>query len=281
MATLLALLTSCAADDPAPVFAPPAVAAPRPAPVVAPLVGVLAAQTSDVVAAQIDGRIASVIATTGQHVRAGDPIAELDATTIDDRARAATAAVEAARAESAGAGAEVVEAERQLALEQRLYAAGAAAAEQVRLSRASLVHAEANAARAAASMREADAQRAAVDDQRAHMHVVAPIDGVVSLVKAQPGEVVGAGAVIARVFDPGALAVRFQVTRERRRDIAVGTEVELQLAGGDGPVRARVTSLSADLEPPLDFAVAEAAVVGATPDAPIGSVGDVRVVAGR
>jgi hypothetical protein len=37
--------------------------------------------------------------------------------------------------------------------------------------------------------------------------------------------------------------------------------------------------VSADLEPPLDFAVAEADVVGAMPDVPVGSVGDVRVTA--
>jgi hypothetical protein len=44
---------------------------------------------------------------------------------------------------------------------------------------------------------------------------------------------------------------------------------------------ARVTSVSADLEPPLDFAVAEADIVdaGVARDVQIGTLGDVRAVA--
>jgi len=83
--------------------------------------------------------------------------------------------------------------------------------------------------------------------------------------------------VIARVFDPSGLTVRFQVTRDRRKDIDVGGEVALSVPGAEQPVIAKVSSVSADLEPPLDFAVAEADVVGTTPDLPIGSVGDVRI----
>ena len=44
-----------------------------------------------------------------------------------------------------------------------------------------------------------------------------------------------------------------------------------------------MTSVSSDLEPPLDFAVAEADIVdaGAARDVPIGTLGDVRVVAAK
>lgn len=106
---------------------------------------------------------------------------------------------------------------------------------------------------------------------------------MVSLVKAQVGEVGAPGAAIARVFDPANLMIRFQVPRDRRREVSTGTIVELTVASADRPLRARVTSVSSDLEPPLDFAVAEADIVdaGAARDVQIGTLGDVRAVAPR
>ena len=104
---------------------------------------------------------------------------------------------------------------------------------------------------------------------------------MVSLVKAQAGQVVAPGVTVAHVFDPEHLMIRFQVTRDRRHEVAGGTLVELSVAGADQPLQARVTSVSSDLEPPLDFAVAEADVVdaGATHGGQIGTLVDVRLVA--
>lgn len=274
---LIALVSSCADRDEIVADPVPAPAAVRPVAAKAPLIGVLAAKTSDVVAAQIDGRILSIAVTSGQRVRAGQPLAELDATVLADRMRAASAAVDAANADVRGAGAEVSEASRQVALEQRMFKAGASAEESVRVARASLSRASASLQRAEATLRQTEADRATLESQMGHTHVVAPIDGVVSLVKAQPGEVVVPGAVIARVFDPSKLTVRFQVTRERRHDVDTGTEIALRVPGVDHVVTARVTSISADLEPPLDFGVAEAEVIDGSQDVQIGTVGDVTI----
>jgi hypothetical protein len=114
---------------------------------------------------------------------------------------------------------------------------------------------------------------------------------VVSLVRAQAGEVVAPGAAIARIFDPTNLMIRFQVTRDRRREVSTGTVVELTVSGADRPLRARVTSVSSDLEPPLDFAVTEADIINASVNASVdaaaargvqvGTLVDVRVVAAR
>ena len=65
--------------------ATPAPVVPHAAPVAATLIGVVAARASEVVAAQVDGRIVRVIAKSGQRVHAGDPIAELDPTLLADR----------------------------------------------------------------------------------------------------------------------------------------------------------------------------------------------------
>jgi macrolide-specific efflux system membrane fusion protein len=274
---------ACTSDFVASTEPTPAPVTRRAEPVAAPLIGVVAARTSEIVAARVDGRIVRVITKSGQRVHAGDPIAELDPTLLAERLRAATAAVDAARAELAGAGAEVTEARRQVALESRMFAAGATAKESVRIARARLARDVASSDRAAAALREAGASRAAIESQLSYTRLAAPIDGVVSLVKAQVGEVVAPGAAIARVFDPDNLMIRFQVPRDRRREVSAGTAVELTVTGADRPLRAHVTSVSSDLEPPLDFAVAEADIVdaGAARDVQIGTLGDVRVVAAK
>jgi RND family efflux transporter MFP subunit len=251
------------------------------APAAAPLPGVVASRATEVVAARIEGRITRVIARTGQRVHAGDPIAELDPTLLTERLRAASAAVDAARADLDGAAAGVNEAQRQVALEHRMFVAGATAEETVRIARATEARATATFDRAAAALREASASRATVESQLSYTQITAPIDGVVSLVKAQVGEIVATGAPIVRVFDPASLMIRFQVPRDRHREITVGAVVELKVAGADRPLRASVTSVSSDLEPPLDFSVAEADIAdaGAAHDVQIGTLGDVRIIA--
>ena len=161
-----------------------------------------------------------------------------------------------------------------------MFRAGATAEETVRIARARLVRAAASSDRAAAALREANAARAGIDSQLSYTRLAAPIDGEVSLVKARPGEVVAPGAAIARVFDPAQLMVRFQVTRDRRSDVLGGTPVELTVPAAPRPLRARVTSVSRDLEPPLDFAVAEADIVDAAAarGVQIGTLVEVRVV---
>src|SRR5262245_55568384 len=277
---LIALsLTACTPDRVASPEPPPAPIAHPVDPVTAPLLGVVAARASEVVAARVDGRIVRVIASSGQRVRAGDLLAELDPTLLGERLRAATAAVDSARAEVAGAGAEVTEARRQVALERRMLAAGATAEESVRIAHARVARAAAASDRAAAALRRADAARAAIESQLSYTRLSAPIDGVVSLVKAQAGQVVAPGVTVAHVFDPEHLMIRFQVTHDRRHEVTSGTLVELSVAGADPPLQARVTSVSSDLEPPLDFAVAEADIVDAAAarGVQIGTVVDVEI----
>lgn len=270
------LLAACADDPDVAPTAPPAPPAARAPEASAPLVGVVASRTSALVTAEVDGRIATIAATSGARVHAGDPLVELDPALLAAHLNAAIAAADAARAERDGARAQVAEARRQLALEARLFRAGAAAEESVRVARATLARAAALEARAEAALHEAEANRDAMQRQAEHARLVAPVDGVVSLVKAQVGEVVAPGQMVARVFDPDHLMIRFQVTRDRHREVAVGAHVQLRVEGK--LLDAHVTSVSPDLEPPLDFAIAEADIAPPASDVPVGALGDVQVV---
>jgi multidrug efflux pump subunit AcrA (membrane-fusion protein) len=276
---LLALIGCTTPGAPSPEPAPPP-AVRRTAPAAEPLLGVVAARVNEVVAARIDGRILRVTARPGQRIRAGELIAEIDPTVLAERLRAATAAVDAARTDIAGAGAEVSAARRHSIVAGRLMAAGVGPYEAVQTAHTNLTRATAASGRAAAALREATASRAALEAQLAATRFEAPVDGVLSLIKTQPGEVVAPGAVIARVFDPDSLMIRFQVLRDRRRQVAPGAIVELTVAGADRPLRARITAVSTDLEPPLDFAVAEADILdpNAARDVQIGTLGEVRMI---
>lgn len=274
----LVLLTSCTPDVVAPPEAPAPVA-PAEQVAVAPMLGVITSLDTQVVSARIEGHIVQVAATSGKTVHKDDVLAELDPKPLDDRLRAATAAGEAAEADDQAAKADVLEQERLLSLERKMFLAGASSAEAVRVAAAKLVRSKASAERAAAALREANANRDAVDEQRSYTKLRAPIDGVVSLVKVQTGQEVTPGVAIGRVFDPSKLMSRFQVTHEHQGEIAVDQIVELTIAGTNRKLKAKVTSVSADLEPPLDFAIADAAILdpGAAKDVMVGTHVDVRL----
>lgn len=267
---------ACTGDELAPPEPAPPAAAPAPQRD-EPLLGVVAARSA-VVAAQLEGRLTRILAIPGQRVRAGDPIAELESLALAERLQAGAAAVETARGDAEIARAEVVEARRQVALESRMVAAGAAAEEAVRMALARRTRAVASVERAKAVIREAAAKYAAIQAEQRNTHLAAPIDGVVSLVKVEPGDILHAGAMVARVLDRRKLLIRFQVPSERRREVALGAVVALTIDGADRPLQATVTWVSEELEPTLDFLVAEADLADASRDVRSGVLGEVRVV---
>ena len=108
-----------------------------------------------------------------------------------------------------------------------------------------------------------------------------PLRNLARLVAMHAREVVAPGTASARPVAPSNLTIRFAVPRDRRREVALGTAVELTVAGRYQPLRARVASISSDLGPPLDFALAEAEIVDAAAarDIPAGTHGDLRTLA--
>ena len=170
----------------------PSPPAPAPAPAVAATtyVGVVTTRASRVVATDFDARIDTLLVRAGQSVKAGDPIARLDASLL-----------------------------------------------------------------------------------------TAPIDGVVSLIRAKEGELAQAGTPIARIFDPADRRVRFAVPPELRAELAPGTAVHVIVPGAPRPLIAHVAGVTSVLEPPLQLAVVDADLDDAHPDtalAEVGAVIDVR-----
>lgn len=263
----LALITAAAAlagacsSKGATVTADQVAAAP---PVAAPalgqdLVGVITTRRSAVVSAEFEARVHRIMVASGQRVKLGDPLVMLDDSTQRQRAEAARHAEEAAHAKMLSQGSVVANAQRKLAIEQKLYERGAQPREAVTATRFEVSTAAAAAAAARAEYQAASASRLEIEQMLAKAVLVAPMDGVVTVIKVKEGEIARSGTKIARVFDPQDLRVQFELPRALRNELAIGETVEVIVDGVT--LRAPVVEISADLEPPLQFAIATADVI--------------------
>jgi HlyD family secretion protein len=261
VAALLALAacgSSSAADDTAPAVARPAAlhASPRPL----EFVGVVTTRDSKVVAAEFEGRVVELYVHGGQRIRAGDPIVRLDDSQVRQQLAGAIAQVDEARAEIGRASVEVKQSKREARLERRLYRRGAVAREKIRQATFDRSRAHAGLGTVAAQYRKAMSEKRQLEQHLARSILVAPIDGVVSMIRVKEGEVATPGTAVARVFDPRDLWVRFAVDSEYRGMIKEGTRVAAVDPSTGARFDAVVRNVSTDLEPALQFVIADADV---------------------
>jgi HlyD family secretion protein len=118
----------------------------------------------------------------------------------------------------------------------------AAQTEQVRAAEADLVHAQAGQYRrsaaqsavesAEAQLHNAESELVAAKSRLNYTQVVAPISGVVSVLVARQGEVVGPSAPVATIIDPHSTWVRVGIPETYAGHIAVGEKLRIQFPSG-------------------------------------------------
>lgn len=257
---LIALAACGAADrpptapDPTEAVVPAAAAA---APEIPEFPGVVTSRVSRVITSDVNARIERLHVTFRQRVKAGDPIAKLDDTDLRTQLAAATEQERSARAEAGALSATARNARQQMKSEERLARRGFAPLNAYRSAKASYQQAAGQVGAAVARAESAKFERKRIEDQIKRALLIAPIDGVVTMIKAKEGEVPTKGTPIARVFDDRDLMIRFAVPKEHRAKIATGARVELTLEGVERPIWATVERI-ADEEPPITFAVVTA-----------------------
>jgi HlyD family secretion protein len=124
-----------------------------------------------------------------------------------------------------------------------------AQSEQVRAAEADLMHAQAgqfrkSAAQSAvdstqAQLHNAESELVAAQARLSYTQVVAPISGVVSVLVARQGEVVGPSAPVATIIDPRNTWVRVGIPETYADHIAIGEKLTIQIPSGqivDGTV---------------------------------------------
>jgi membrane fusion protein (multidrug efflux system) len=235
----------------------------------------------DVVAitARDPGTVLAIRADNTQTVKAGQPLIDLDAATVDVNLAAAEAdlakAVRATRADFSKVGATdagVVQARASLAAAQGDYArrrtaaaAGAIsgeelshAADALKVARANLQLALAQQAQSRTTVSGTDVssnpavlaaiaayRRAAIT--RSHMHIVAPIDGVVAQRTVQLGQQVAAGTPLMAVVPLDRVWIDANFRETQLKDLRIGqpTMVTADMYGGGVVYHGRVVGVGA------------------------------------
>ncbi|MET3931039.1 RND family efflux transporter MFP subunit [Lysobacter sp. OAE881] len=166
------------------------------------------------VASEQDGRVVRV-AEVGQKVRAGEPLAVLDDSTLALQQQQGEADVARIRAQLDMA-----------ARQEQRYAQLAA---QQNIARAQYEQTRADRDMLAQDLARAQALLAQTRLRRTQMVVRAPFDGVVAERSVQLGEYVGIGDPVARLVDTGAQEVRVRAPVDLAQHLAVGMPVEVSV----------------------------------------------------
>lgn len=214
------------------------------------------------IGSSVMGRVVALPVREGEHVRAGQVLAQIDpvqarsdaagsralVAALEAEERGAAERIRAAAAELQAAEARALEARQRIGRTERLYRDGVVAASDVEAARASADTANAQVESAAAAVRTArEAQEAAsrritqaraqvvrADDVVAKTSIVSPIDGVVTRLRVREGEMV----IIGIQNQPGTTLMTISDLDEIDAEVKVAEADVLRLELGQ---RATVT----------------------------------------
>jgi len=184
---------------------------------------------------RVAGKIVKRQAEIGQHVKAGQILAQLDPQ--DYRL-----AADAARAQSA-----VALTNRDLAAaDLRRYKE---LREQNFISGAELERRDTTYRAAQAQFEQAQAQLASQGNQTTYTTLIADVSGVVTAIEAEPGQVVSAGTPVVRIAQDGARDVVFAVPEDRAALIKPGSAVTVRGWSDATEISGKVREVAASADP--------------------------------
>ncbi|GAA4335300.1 efflux RND transporter periplasmic adaptor subunit [Variovorax defluvii] len=183
---------------------------------------------------RVAGKIIRRQAELGQHVRAGQALAQLDPQ--DYRL-----AAEAARAQQAAA-----QTNRDLAAADLKRYRGLR--EQNFISAAELERRESTYKAAQAQLEQAQAQLATQGNQAQYTTLVADVPGIVTAIEAEPGQVVSAGTPVVRIAQDGARDVVFSVPEDRAGLVKAGSPVTVRGWADDKEIEGKVREVAASAD---------------------------------
>ncbi len=183
---------------------------------------------------RVAGKLVERSAQLGQHVQAGQLLAQLDAQDYQLGAAAARAQVAAAQTQHDLAAAD--------------YQRFAQLKAQNFISGAELDRRETALKAARSTLQQAQAQAQAQGNQAQYTRLVADAPGVITAIEAEPGQVVAAGTPVVRLAQDGARDVVFAVPEDKvaRLKAGEGVSVRTWATGATLPGQVREVAASAD-----------------------------------
>jgi RND family efflux transporter MFP subunit len=208
---------------------------------------------------RVAGKLLSRSAEVGQRVKAGQVLAQLDATDYQLGAQAAQAQVQAAQTQY-----DLVAADFKRYAELRA---------QNFISGAELERRDATLKAAKATLDQAKAQGSVQSNQKGYATLVADKAGVVLSVEAEPGQVLATGTPVLRLAYDGPRDVVVSVPEDKAAAIQPGMNASVRLWASDATQTAKVREVAASADPTtrtfavkmgLDAVGAQAPALGAT-----------------
>jgi hypothetical protein len=238
--SLVVVLGGCAreVEPPPPEIRPvrTVTVAPRAADNTVMLTGTVQAQNEINLSFRIDGRLVERLVEIGDNVRPGQLIARLDPQNEES-------SLQSVRAQLAGANAQLVEARSNFERMRDLVAEDAVSRAQYEQAKALLQSAE-------AQVQSLQGQVSLAQNRLSYTRLVSDVAGVVTARGPEPGEVVGAGRMVAQVAREGARDAVFDVPAQikdaapldptivvspgKAGPAAGGSSRDLNVGGGDG-----------------------------------------------
>ncbi|MFS1290174.1 HlyD family secretion protein [Pseudomonas piscis] len=212
------------------------------------------------IASKIPGRLAEVRVHEGDKVLQGQLLARMDTRTLEAQRAQAEAEVARARENLSAAEAnvqlrqsELLLANQELKRSQELFRRGFASQQiidqqQARLStgNAAVLAAQAQVASVKAAIGAAQAQVAQLISEIDDSSLRAPIDGIIQLRLAEPGEVLGAGGRVLLLIDPNDQYMNLYLPASVAGRLTVGDEARLLLDGlPNQPLPAKINFVAA------------------------------------
>ena len=237
------------------------------------------------------GRLLKVLVHTGDVVKAGAILGEMDPVELDDRILAQRAAIQRAEALIRSAEAQVREAsatksyaqEQKSRYEELLKSQvgtrdavdGKRREFQVAKENVSAAEAGLNASRLETVRLKADLE--ALIQQRSRLTLIAPVDGLVTARDADPGTTIMAGQPVVEMVDPGSLWINVRFDQLRTSGIRPDLAAEIRLRSRpDQPVAGRVLWVEPIADPVTEELLAK--VVFETIPAPLPPIGELAEV---
>lgn len=206
-------------------------------------IGTVEARRGWMVGPTVAGRVLSVKVDVGDHVKAGQLLAEMDPVDFAERLAALDASLARAGSGQAAAQAQLQDVKARSALaaattqrnqdlaRQNFISPGAldTVLQAQASANAAVQAAQANLAGAGQDLTRLQAERAALAQQRDNVRLFAPADAVVTTRDAEAGSTVVAGQPVLRLMDPASLWVKLRVDQGRSNGLATGVKASIVL----------------------------------------------------
>jgi RND family efflux transporter MFP subunit len=184
----------------------------------------------------MSGAVLRTSAEAGQSVRAGQPLAQIDASVLQDQVLSARSAVTTAQSSYDIA-------KRDLERNTTLEKAGAIATRDVERANNAMVSAQ-------SQLVNSRAQLANVQKMLDRASVQAPFSGIVAQRQVNAGDVVSPGTALFTVVDPGSMQLEASVPADQLSQVRVGMPVEFKVTGyPNRSFSGRVTRVSPIADP--------------------------------